>query len=516
MNKDTMRALMLDALYQILDNKVFRLLVILTGIPILASFLVGFQEDQIVFLFGVETYEYEPILSIFGMQPMQGEALRIQAIQAMQSWLVEGLSGNLGVLACIAATAFFVPRMLERGTADTLFSKPLSRMTLLLARYSAGVLFVFLLISVLVLGVHAGLSLVSGYSDPGFLWGALTLTYVFALVHSFSTCVAALTRSSTAAILCTIAFFGITGCTHNAWIAKEHAIETELAQMSDSGDGDSADGTASIDLDDAPPLIRVLISILDVSHYVLPKLTDADALTSLLRQSIAGDPTYLVDETGGLTLLSTPDLGDRFEVTENREYEDDARRFELTWSFVDSSKKEIALIHLERCHRRHETLPDGGKGSKLKKPYTSFSHAKNLLKELRKRDDVSESTSFKGRVAQRSASHVRWREFSHTGKEHREQILFGFGEFTYVITSTWNDSVLSSELRGPAMDSFLSGLEFPALEETLTTDNGAWLESRLSFSAPLKFNIFFSIGSSLAFAFSMLFISWFALRRINF
>ncbi len=516
MNKDTMRALMLDALYQILDNKVFRLLVILTGIPILASFLIGFQEDQIVLLFGLESYEYGPILSLFGIQPMEGAALRVQAIQAIQSWLVEGLSGNFGILACIAATAFFVPRMLERGTADTLFSKPLSRMSLLMARYFAGVLFVFLLISALVLGVHAGLSLVSGYSDPGFLWGALTLTYVFALVHSFSTCVATLTRSSTAAILCTIAFFGITGCTHNIWIIKEHAIESEFAKQSDGTDSGSPEESASAALDDAHPMVRVMIGILDVSHYTLPKLTDADALTSLLRKSIGGDPRYLADETGGLTLLSALDFGDEFAVKENRKYEDDGKRFDLSWSVVDSSDQEIALIQLERFHRRHETLPDGGKGAKLKKGYTSFSHAKNLLKELRKRDDVTESTSFKSRVAERTASYVRWREWSQTGKEHREQILFGFGEFSYVITSTWNESLLSSEQREPAMDSFLGGMEFPALEETLTADNGAWLESRLSFSAPLKFNIFFSIGSSIAFAFTMLFISWLALRRINF
>ena len=34
---------------------------------------------------------------------------------------------------CIAATAFFVPRMLEKGAADTLFTKPLSRVVLLLS-----------------------------------------------------------------------------------------------------------------------------------------------------------------------------------------------------------------------------------------------------------------------------------------------------------------------------------------------------------------------------------------------
>ena len=42
----------------------------------------------------------------------------------------------------------------------------------------------------MVLGVHAGLTVVSGYSDPGFLWGLVTLTYVFSLVHAFSTAVA--------------------------------------------------------------------------------------------------------------------------------------------------------------------------------------------------------------------------------------------------------------------------------------------------------------------------------------
>ena len=47
MNATVLRALLRDALYQIQDNKVFRLLLVVSLVPVAFTFLIGFHEDAI-------------------------------------------------------------------------------------------------------------------------------------------------------------------------------------------------------------------------------------------------------------------------------------------------------------------------------------------------------------------------------------------------------------------------------------------------------------------------------------
>ena len=61
MNLTILRALFEDARQQVLDNKVFRLLILLTALPILGTFLVGFREDHISFLWGYQVIEYDEL-----------------------------------------------------------------------------------------------------------------------------------------------------------------------------------------------------------------------------------------------------------------------------------------------------------------------------------------------------------------------------------------------------------------------------------------------------------------------
>jgi hypothetical protein len=43
-------------------------------------------------------------------------------IQHTQTLLVDQIGGTFGLVFAVAATAFFVPRMVEKGAADTIFS----------------------------------------------------------------------------------------------------------------------------------------------------------------------------------------------------------------------------------------------------------------------------------------------------------------------------------------------------------------------------------------------------------
>jgi ABC-type transport system involved in multi-copper enzyme maturation permease subunit len=211
MNRTIARALLEDAFRQVMDNKVFRLLLIFSIVLVAPWYLIGFREDGIHLLYGWKTIAYGDLLGFAGRTSQAASDTQIQFIQYLQSLFVEWLAGLFGFLFCIAATAFFVPRMLEKGAADTLFTKPIHRFSLLVARYAAGILFVGVLSLVLVVGIHVGLMIFSGYSDPAFLWSALTLVYVYAIVQTVSVVVGVFTRSSVAAILCTTIFLTSTG-----------------------------------------------------------------------------------------------------------------------------------------------------------------------------------------------------------------------------------------------------------------------------------------------------------------
>jgi ABC-type transport system involved in multi-copper enzyme maturation permease subunit len=181
-NGTIIRALLQDALYQVLDNRIFRLLMLVVLGLVSPTVLVALRKDEVLILWGWQRISYDQLFDLLPVGParqafqdLQGEAIRFY-----ESLIVNWLCGNIGMVFCVAATAFFVPRMLERGSADMLLSKPISRATLLLARYLSGILFVAILTSCLVLGMYLGFLTVSGYHDPGVLWGAVTLVYLFA------------------------------------------------------------------------------------------------------------------------------------------------------------------------------------------------------------------------------------------------------------------------------------------------------------------------------------------------
>jgi hypothetical protein len=183
---------------------------------------------------------------------------------------------------CVTATAFFMPRMLEKGAADVVFSKPVSRLALMLTRYIAGLIFVAVLAVALIGGMHLGLSLVSGHSLPGFLWSIPTLIYTFAVFHAVSILAGVVTRSSVGAILLTMTFATLNSCTHGAWEVKQaYSDSQELADLGEQ-----------VDLDPGamPEPLRWIGGALDVAHYALPKTRDARRLAELLRAEPQDSP----------------------------------------------------------------------------------------------------------------------------------------------------------------------------------------------------------------------------------
>lgn len=485
MNAQVIAALFKDALYQVLDNKVFRLLVILIGVMVLPTFLVAAREESLVVLFGWREFFYEDIFSAFGQAFPGKQGAAVQLIGTVQGLLVDNLAGTFGIVFAIAATAFFMPRMIEKGAADTVFSKPVSRLTLMLSRYFSGLLFVSLLAVLLVGGMHLGLLLNSGYSDPGFLWSALTLIYLFALLHAFSIAVGVLTRSTVAAILLSLMFFVFTGCVHNGWQARRfflEVVEPELqAERGETSEGSDEEETMKV-------VAEGLFSVINVLHYVLPKTNDASVIAASLRRKVETIGTAFFDEVSALKILVPPKGFTKVEPDPERPNEiarwgaEQARATITIERFAFGDKKRREAIEELESRLESEGITEFGE---------------ERVDILGRRTDVRTWTL----------------ELNGSAQAFREYFFYGRG---YLF-------ILSIEADRDWMDDEARQRDLTAFTASFTQDEGdrnrnpfQQMSREARWGGPLKYNLWFSVGSSLAFLLIALGLGWWRLARIDF
>ncbi len=521
MNLTTARALLEDSRQQVLDNKVFRLLILLTCIPILLTILVGFHQDRMEVLWGLYTIDYAELIQSFGGGQGGPNAANLSEgfIQGVQALIVEFFAGSLGVLFCIAATAFFMPRVLEKGAADTLFSKPVGRLAILLSRYVAGLLFIAGISVVLVFGMFFGFGLRSGYWDPGFLWGALTLIYLFGMMHAFSLCIAVLTRSSTAAILMTIVLFFISGRVHWGWetlqyMEHNNAIQLMRAAGQAAGDPDEEEDLAvqekSEEEDERSPVLQVIFDVVNTLHYVLPKTRDADIITGKLRRALSERAPELETADGEL-LIKLPPMDLELDGDSAGELEADGVR----WVAGAGARAEDAVVVVRRYVRPEVERGVGAKRRML--PQTGRTAAKTYADELPKLVDLASAPAVSSEnFGGIRMSMVSWQQPSDSGTRSFERLYFHFGTWMYQIEfdtlDSFDDHPRAAERR---RNRFLSASNF-VLGQELMLRQDQWYEQTFTWNAPWRFNIFFSIGSSLAFVLAMLTLAWLRLRRIDF
>ncbi|MBL8859021.1 MAG: ABC transporter permease [Planctomycetes bacterium] len=503
MNSHTAKALILDAFYQVLDNKIFRLLVLVAICLIAPTFLIAFKPNEIDVLFGWKTLAYTDIGPLSSVAGTTGQDLSVLAIQTLQTLFIEGLAGTFGIMFSLAATAFFVPRMLEKGEADTLFSKPTGRFVLLIARYASGVLFVGVLAFILVLGMHLGLLLRSGYSDPGFLWGALTLVYIFALIHAFSTLVGVLTRSSVTALLVSILFFAFNGCVNQLWIGKEHAV----AEARESSEEDEAGAAARLEGMEHP-LVRFLYGTLDTLHYVLPKTGDGDVLTRQLRRAIDGPEFVLEDPIGQLSFVAEP-VGLKRPSTAKQV---DMGTDPVVWT-NPTPENGTAQITASRKSRVFERTT----GERVRKLRLSGTAAVNeFMRSLEARSDLEGKPEKTRDTTDRLVRDwVKWSERRAGAVIHRERGFYVISDWLYTFDLECDELWRRDEKRADVLREFLAGAK-PQRDRASDLQAVEWYEKRFGWTSPLRFNAFFSLGSSVAFALIMLLLARWRLSRIDF
>jgi len=499
MNRVIARALLLDAWHQVADNKVFRLLVLGCLAVVALTFVVGFREDGLSLFFGWQTFRYEDFAGGLRRSGLDSVDLRVPMIQGLQALMVEKFAGLFGIFVCIAATASFVPRILEKGAADILFTKPISRVALLLSRYVAGLVFVGILSFLLILGIHVGLLVGSGYSDPAFLWSALTLLYIYALVQTVSVLVGILTRSGVASIICALIFFPFNGCIHGVWVGSQWGAAHLAA-------GTDEDAAMAAQVLDEQPLLKVLRFSLDFLHYTLPKTGDADVITRQVRTIIVGSDSLLEDEAGGIAVARNPE---GFEL-ESPGGTVDLMQSPAVWSRKLSDGSPIGSITLSRRSRLIE-LP--GRPKPQRKVVSQI--ALEFLKSL------EDETGVVGKPARESMrtevlnyERIRWSQEVPKGRLYRERVFFGIDDWVYELDASVAASEAPDDQHDARTRRFMRGVRSTHKDSTLRGPE-EWYEDKFGWTSPLKFNAFFSIGSSLVFALAMLAAATWRLSRMD-
>ena len=499
MNALALKALVLDAVYQILDNWVFRILTILGGMLVLSTFMVGFREDEVVLFFGLKSWGYDTLLRAFGIPPGVPDPQTI-VINSVLYLLFDVIGGNLGLIFCIAATAFFVPRMIEKGAADVLFHKPLTRWTFYVARYFTGLLFVGILSSFMAAGVYTGILVASGYNDPGIFFVAPLLTYTFGLVYALSMWIGTITRSTVAAILLTAIFFSFNGCVHYVWGEGQNS---ELQRMILREDSDDEEEAEDADDDSAGPVIRSLVWLNATLHYVLPKTDDADVMARKLRRAV--NRPYFRDGDSLVSLFAMPEGCEQIANDLPSPATDDSELFAAL------GEPRFALRTTDPEDRVIYTLfrrpAEGQSASRVSKALRDEIERNGAIEDVERRLAVF-GIPVRGRSV--SSSILRW-EVTVAG-EARGRLAVVFrgaeGEFLYTL---W----IQDESGEPSEERSDANLE--RINRQMGLDpRGTSYEEHFTFSAPWKYNIFFSVGSSLAFVLVMLLLGWWKLARIEF
>lgn len=506
MNGTVLRALFEDAFHQVLDNKVFRVLLVIACLLVAPSFVVGLREDRILILFGVYDISYESFLSGFnaGGRAALGD-MQTATIQGIQELVVDNLCGTIGMIFCIAATAIFVPRLLERGYADTLFSKPVARWKIFLTQYVSGLLFVSMLAVVLVGGIYAGLLLVSGYNDPGFLWSIFTLSYLFALLHSVSMLIGVVTRSTVAAILLTTILFMFSGCVHGFWKLQEMDLGSSRNVTIDVTDPASSAAPEDEEQEAREKPFPMLRRVIVVLHYVLPKTNDADYIARMLRKATQFDAGGIEDIGANLTVARAED-GFELEKPAGAERRHGLTRIDLSqqpavWVATDGGR-DRASIEIRRRNRVGETPPDGRKPKKQ----SSRAAAEELSSRLQA--EGAAPTSRQGLADRSFAMIVEWRDEAQA-RENQAAFVTS-GDWMYEVRWTQRAGEATGELRAKRFDTFLA---------RVSTSGGEGIDPyarRFGWTSELKYNAFFSLASSLAFAAVMLLLGVWKLARIDF
>jgi ABC-type transport system involved in multi-copper enzyme maturation permease subunit len=180
-------ALILDSFHESLSRKIF------WGFAGCSSAVILF----FLVALGIDTGEGSlATINLFGMAVNPGQMIPVDAVVGVMLGTIAAFLFSIGLFFAIFAAAGLVPTVLEAGRIELLLSKPISRVELLLGKFSGAVAVIGVNLIYLVAGVWLVIGAKTGIWKPMFLFSALLALLAFAVMLSIVQFVAVLTHSA--------------------------------------------------------------------------------------------------------------------------------------------------------------------------------------------------------------------------------------------------------------------------------------------------------------------------------
>jgi ABC-type transport system involved in multi-copper enzyme maturation permease subunit len=191
-------ALLLDAYRELNAKKMFWIVLILSGVVVIAFAGTGINERGLT-LFGMEFTS--PVVNT-------GIVSRAMWYKYLFSNLGIGFWLTLCAMAlALISTASIFPEFIAGGSVDLYLSRPISRLRLFLTKYATGLLFVGLQVAVFAIACFAVIGIRGGTWEPKVFLAVPLVMLVFSFLYCVCVLLGLLTRSVIASLLLTLLFW---------------------------------------------------------------------------------------------------------------------------------------------------------------------------------------------------------------------------------------------------------------------------------------------------------------------
>lgn len=190
-------ALFVDAYRELNAQKLFWITLALTVLVVVVMAALGIDENGLYF-FGWQT----PLPLTTAMFSEAAFYKLVFSNFGIGIWLTWAAA----ILALIS-TASIMPDLVQSGAIDTLLSKPIGRMRLLLTKYATGLLFVTLQVGLFAFGSMLIFGLRAGVWEPRLLLAVPIVVAFFSYLYCVQALLGLVTRSSVASLLVTLLFW---------------------------------------------------------------------------------------------------------------------------------------------------------------------------------------------------------------------------------------------------------------------------------------------------------------------
>ncbi|VAX40918.1 hypothetical protein MNBD_PLANCTO02-2271 [hydrothermal vent metagenome] len=282
MNFRAISEIIKDTLRETLSSKVFYVLLVFSTL-LAGAVCLFYIEDTSQGNFKHTT------VSFAGKQLFASPNTTVKEVQAnILVFIANSICGLFGLLTAIIITGSFVPRMFRSGTIELYLSRSVQRWEILLAKYIGGLSFVFFQACWLVGLLFFAFGIRSGIWTLDFLWAIPILTFLFAILYSFSVLMAVMWKNTAPTIFLTIAFWIVCGMLGKAragveaFIVMNERQEQSYTQLEESGflsDERKEERDAFIE---TQQLMRTFRKWLLVANYILPPTTELDQVATAL------------------------------------------------------------------------------------------------------------------------------------------------------------------------------------------------------------------------------------------